>query len=396
MKKTIIINCNDNPIRNERINKLIEKLLEFEFKIITINKVEQKQIMDISEMQFKKLANLLNLDITYCYDSLPAVNMFTTLDYGANLNYPSTIIDCAEQTFYYEHGLEYIYISFEAYSNLYTLPLNNFFEKNKIPTKIVNNEQDLEKVLTEILINPNIEFKKIYSKTNLPEFPKYDEILFADRVGTIDGVSAFFDVEAPFEKNMKEIIELLKYDKFLLCGVSGGNHQKTFLSGQLLDKIKESHIKGDNILAFTQFHMPEIFKNGRSVQSDQIMMAFGHSSKEKCVMQFLNFLEQRDKLPKQMYAIGDHPLDDIPMLKLVHSKGGLTGFISPYKNKDEIIKAIKDLWLYTKPSNSENFDFEIHQQQEYYKMIQNIDENWDWLKDSIYDEAKVFLKRIRK
>lgn len=48
------------------------------------------------------------------------------------------------------------------------------------------------------------------------------------------------------------------------------------------------------------------------------------------------------KLSNNLYAIGDYPLDDIPMLKLIHSQDEMVDFIFPYSNKDKIIKTIKE------------------------------------------------------
>ena len=275
--------------------------------------------------------------------------------------------------------------------------LDDFFEKNGlIPRRIVDGES-LEKELKNILNNLDNNFYEISIRNDIPEFPNYDEILFSDRSGTIEDYSLFFDKLSPFEENMDELIELLKNDKFLLCGISSGDHQEGFLSRNILNRLQKTLISTDNILAFDQYHMAKIIKNNKVMLSDKVIMGFGDSTKVECVKQFLNFLEQSKKLPNKMYAIGDHPLDDIPMLKLIHSQGGLVGFVSPYKDKDKIIKAIRDVWLIDyEDRNKIVYESQILREKQYYQMVQNIDENWDWIKPNIYEEAKIFFKQIRK
>lgn len=320
--------------------------------------------------------------------------MFTVHNHGINLNYPSTIIDCIEKIFYYEENLQYAYISFtEGTANKYTPILDDFFEKNGLMIRKVSDIQSFEDQLNNIKKNIGDSFHKISIRNNIPEFPKYEEILFSDRSGTIEEFSTFFNKLAPFEENINELIKLLKNDNLLLCGISSGNHQEGFLSKNILKKLKDEGISTDNILAFTQYQMASMVKNYKRIPSDKIIMGFGNSTKEEVIKQFLEFLKKSKKLPNQMYAMGDHPLDDIPMLKLVHSKGGEVGFICPYLDKDKIIKEL-GRWLdYVKPSS---YEYEVVREQQYYSMIQNIDENWDWLKNNIYEEAKDFLRKIQR
>lgn len=402
MTKVIIINANNEFINStEDTSILINELLEKGFKFIIVNKEMQSKLIIKDNIPFKNLVNFIEINNTIleCY---PVTCMNYVHNYGINLNYPSTIIDCIEKAFSYDDDeFEYTYMAFNNnYLNRYTILLNNFFEKSGIVPRKITDVQSLEKELKNILNNSNDNFCRISNKSDVPEFPSYEEILFSDRVGTIEGYSLFFDKIAPFEENMDELVELLKNDKFLLCGVSSGDHQEGFLSKKILRKLHHSTISTDNILAFDQYHMARMIENNMVKQSNKIIMGFGDSTKEECVKQFLIFLEQQKRLPKEMYAIGDHPLTDIPMLKLIHSQGGLVGFVSPYKDKDKIIKAIGDVWLDYSWNDTKKvmykYELELLREKQYYQMIQNIDENWDWIKPNIYDEAKDFLKKIRK
>lgn len=392
MTKVIIINCNNRSITlADYTIKLINDLLEKEFKIVLVNKEKQTNFINTANIPFKNLTNLIELDINGFGECEPAISMLTVHNYGANLNYPSTIIDCIEKIFFYEKDFEYTYITFDySYVNKYTKLLNDFFLNNGfIPTRIVDNKS-LETELKNILKFPNDNFHRITIKNDIPELPKYDEILFSDRSGTIEGYSVFFDKLAPFDENMNELFNLLKNNRFLLCGISSGDHQEGFLSKNILKKLKESKISTNNILAFSQYHMASTIKNNELVQSNKVIMGFGDSTKEQCVKQFLNFLEQSKNLPNNLYAIGDHPLDDIPMLKLIHSQGGMVGFISPCSNKDKIIKAIKEWWLVGCKLKLLSYENEILRQKQYYEMVQNIDENWDWLKYNIMMKQSYF------
>lgn len=394
MKKVIIINFDADSINfTEPTKELINNLLENGFKIIVIKKTFNNFI-NKNNIPFKNLANFIELNIDYFYECEPATSMFTVHNHGINLNYPSTIIDCIEKIFYYEENLQYAYISFtEGTANKYTPILDDFFEKNGLMIRKVSDIQSFEDQLNNIKKNIGDSFHKISIRNNIPEFPKYEEILFSDRSGTIEEFSTFFNKLAPFEENINELIKLLKNDNLLLCGISSGNHQEGFLSKNILKKLKDEGISTDNILAFTQYQMASMVKNYKRIPSDKIIMGFGNSTKEEVIKQFLEFLKKSKKLPNQMYAMGDHPLDDIPMLKLVHSKGGEVGFICPYLDKDKIIKEL-GRWLdYVKPSS---YEYEVVREQQYYSMIQNIDENWDWLKNNIYEEAKDFLRKIQR
>ena len=398
MSKVIIINANNSFIDStEQVSRLMNQLLEKGYKIIIVNKENTNSFIVKDEIPFKNLSNLIEIDYNAVLECYPATCMTVVHNYGVNLNYPSTIIDCVEKMFSYEDNFKYTYITFDNnHKNRYAPLLNDYFEKNGFTLRKVTDAESLERELGNILNYSDNNFYKISMKSEIPEFPSYEEILFSDRSGTIEDYSLFFDKLAPFEKNMDELIELLKNDRFLLCGISSGDHQEGFLSRNILRRLQESGISTDNILAFDQYRMAKMIKNGRTQQSNKIIMGFGDFTKEECIRQFLKFLEPSKKLPKKMYAIGDHPLDDIPMLKLIHSQGGEVGFISPYTDKGKIIQAIRDTWLIGSWEDKEAYEYRLLREKQYYQMIQNVDENWDWIRPNIYKEAKAFLKQIRK
>lgn len=395
MSKIIIINLGTEEGLQYKNNESINDILEKGFKIVFIGKDQNLPLINNRSISYKNSANIIELNYNTIFGYCPAVYMSIYKNCGANPNYPSTIIDCVEKIFFYENNFEYTYLTFnDSNDTKYNTLLNEFFSKNAITPKKFNDIATLERELLSIVNTPNNNFKKILFKDTIPEFSIYDDILFSDRVGTIEGYS-IFDKLAPFNENMDELIQLLRNDKFLLCGISSGDHQEGFISKNFLRKLKEYGFSNENILAFSQYHMASIIKNYRKIQSDKVIMGFGDSTKLECINQFLHFLENSKKLPNNLYAIGDHPLDDIPILKLIHSKGGEVGFISPYKDKDAIIKAISKFYLDFYHILGESDD-QLYHTQKYYSAIQNIDENWEWLKNSIYDESKTFMKKIHK